>query len=241
MANALYLTIVEDIKKRIISGELCPEDMLKSESELMKEYNVSRMTIRKSLSLLSNAGYIYSIPGKGNFIRKPDKDIYQFRFNEYDSLVAQVDEIKLLSVTIEQPDVHIIAQLQLHESNQVVRIERLIQSEHEPLALEIMYTPYISNKPVIEDQLSFANFERALEQKHSFSLKKEIEIKVVPVNQDIHKKLKLSENDFLFLITRRTLKVDTGTPLTYSRFFINKERFVLIAKTPEYDEAKKIF
>lgn len=241
MANALYLSIVDDIKQKIISGNLSPEDMLKSESELMKEYKVSRMTIRKSLSLLSNEGYIYSIPGKGNFVRKPDTDIYQFRFNEYDSLVSQVDEIKLLSVTINQPSDSVMAQLLLNKDDQVVRIERLISSNNKPVALEIIYTSYVPNKPIIEDQLSFANFTKALELKHSFSLKKVLEIKIISEDKDTCKKLGVSENDYLFLITRKTLKIENNSPLTYSLFYIKKDSFILTAKSPEHDEGKKIF
>lgn len=241
MPNALYLSIVDDIKKKIVSGSLKPEDMLRSESGLMKEYKVSRMTIRKSLSLLSNEGYIYSIPGKGNYIRKPDSDTYQFRFNEYDNLVPEVEEIKLLSVKIERPSVNIMQQLLLHEEDQVVRIERLIFGGGEAVALEIIYTGYIPNMPIIEDKLSFANFTKAIELKHSFSLRKELTIKFELPDKEIRGKLNLKEHENICLVSRKTIKTDTESPLTYSIFYIKKDSFVLTAKTPEHDEGKKIF
>ncbi|AOT70990.1 GntR family transcriptional regulator [Geosporobacter ferrireducens] len=241
MANVLYLSVVEDIKKRIISGALGPGDMLKSESELMKEYDVSRMTLRKSLSLLSNQGYIYSVPGKGNFIRKPDVDTYEFRFNQYDSLLTEIDEIKLLSVIIDTAPGDIQSNLSLKSGEQVVRIERLIYSDHRPIALEIVYTSYIPNKPVVEDKLNFANYSKALETKLAFGIKKELAIRIVEADRDLCKKLNIVESEDVFLVSKKTLKKENNAPLTYSLFYIKKEFFILTAKTPEEDDSRKIF
>lgn len=241
MANVLYLSVVENLKKKITSGILQPDDMLNSESELMKEYNVSRMTLRKSLSLLSNEGYIYSVPGKGYFIRKPDVDIYQFRFNEYDNLLTDIDKIKLLSVTIDEPTGDIINNLTIKKDQQVVRIERLVHCSEEPIAYEIGFTPYIPNKPVIEDKINFANYSKALEMKLAFSIKKEIEIKLIHADKNITNKLKLLENEKVFQVTKKTLKKDNNNSLNYSIFYIKTKYFILSAKTPEEDESKKIF
>jgi len=62
MSDVLYLAIVASLKDKILKSQLKPGDMLNSETALMNEYSASRMTIRKSLSLLSNEGYIYFVP-----------------------------------------------------------------------------------------------------------------------------------------------------------------------------------
>lgn len=240
MSNVLYLAVVDDIKKKIISGELSPNDMLNSESELMKEYNVSRMTLRKSLSLLSNQGYIYSIQGKGNFVRKPNTDLYQFRFNEYDSLFPEVDEIKLLSVTIDTASGQVKTDLQLNHDDQVVRIEKLMLSTNEPIAFEILHTQYFANKPVVEDQINFSNYSRTLETKLAFAIKKELEIRIVKAGQ-YSNRLDLTPDDDVFQISKKTINKDTRKPLTTSIILIKKEFFVITAGTPEEDEVKKIF
>jgi GntR family transcriptional regulator len=246
LADILYLAVVEEIKKAIVSGHLSPRDMLKSESEMMKEYGVSRMTLRKSLSLLSNQGYIYSVPGKGNFVKKPDTDVYQFRFNRYDNLLSKVDRIKLLSVTVNTASDDVMDNLLLQENGRVVRVERLVYSDDQPVALEVVNTQYIPNTPVVEDRINFANYAYNLDKKlafgeETFGLTKELVIKVVKAGEDICMRLSIAPGEDVFEISERIMKKDDHSPLTYSLFYIRKEYFMLTAKTPEEDASKKIF
>ena len=46
-------------------------DKLPSENELSSEYHISRQTVRKALSILENAGYVYAEHGRGTFCSKP--------------------------------------------------------------------------------------------------------------------------------------------------------------------------
>lgn len=58
---------MEDLKKQIISGNIQIGEKLPSENELSARYQVSRQTVRKALSILENAGYIYAEHGRGTF------------------------------------------------------------------------------------------------------------------------------------------------------------------------------
>ena len=239
MANILYLTVVDEIKKRIISGELSPGDMLGSEATLMKQYNVSRMTLRKSLSLLSNEGYIYSVPGKGNYVCKPDIDVYEFRFRDIRNLIPDIDDIKLLTVTAEdaaKSEAHKIFQ----GSEQLIRIDRLIYSENQPIAIEFVYTPYVPNQPVVEDKLHFANYAKVLEKKYPFSIKKDLEISILKAPSTVSKKLPLDEKDVV-CIEQKILRKEDDSPLTYSKLFLKKQFFTFKANTPEDNSNKRIF
>ncbi|MDH6363768.1 GntR family trehalose operon transcriptional repressor [Enterococcus sp. PF1-24] len=62
--NEIFL----DLEKRIIAGEYKPQSLLPSENQLIKIYGVSRETIRKALTLLTNAGYIQKKQGKGSIV-----------------------------------------------------------------------------------------------------------------------------------------------------------------------------
>ena len=141
MTNILYMTVVEDLKDKIMKGIYQPGDMLKSESEMMKEYSVSRMTLRKSLSLLSNAGYIYSVPGKGHFVCEPETDLYQFRFQDYDSLDCEIDKIKLTSVKIEDTGDKVRDLLGGGVTGKNVVLERMAFCAKNPVAIEMVYFP----------------------------------------------------------------------------------------------------
>lgn len=60
--------IVESLKERIQSGEFEPGGKLPSEQELLKEYDVSRLTLREALAQLSALGIISVHHGKGAFV-----------------------------------------------------------------------------------------------------------------------------------------------------------------------------
>ena len=46
-------------------------DMLPSQNELRRQFNVSTVTVRKALEKLEDIGCIYRHQGKGCFIRRP--------------------------------------------------------------------------------------------------------------------------------------------------------------------------
>ncbi len=64
----LYENVYEDLKKKISQGGLKPDERLKTESELVEEYQVSTITIKKALSMLADEGVIKRIRGKGSFV-----------------------------------------------------------------------------------------------------------------------------------------------------------------------------
>lgn len=64
-----YIQIKDYILNKINSGELKSGSKIETESELMKMFNVSRMTVNKAVSLLSIEGIVERTPGKGTFVK----------------------------------------------------------------------------------------------------------------------------------------------------------------------------
>jgi GntR family transcriptional repressor for pyruvate dehydrogenase complex len=61
--------IVESIKGRLLSREFGPGDRLPSEQKMLKEYGVSRLTLREALARLAALGIIEVQHGKGAFVK----------------------------------------------------------------------------------------------------------------------------------------------------------------------------
>ncbi|MFD9627471.1 FadR/GntR family transcriptional regulator [Peribacillus muralis] len=61
--------IVDEIKKKIKSGEYATNTKLPSENELAKLFNVSRVPIREALSALAAHGIVEAKHGEGSWIR----------------------------------------------------------------------------------------------------------------------------------------------------------------------------
>lgn len=68
MLSRKFLGISEELGQQIISGRFEVGTYLPSEPQLAKEYDVSRETIRKALNVLTQAGMIQKIRGKGSLV-----------------------------------------------------------------------------------------------------------------------------------------------------------------------------
>ncbi|WP_307832238.1 FadR/GntR family transcriptional regulator, partial [Prauserella cavernicola] len=66
--------VEERIRVAILSGELKTGDLLPPETELAKQFNVSRTTVREALRSLTTQRLIYKVPGSrgGNFVQLID-------------------------------------------------------------------------------------------------------------------------------------------------------------------------
>lgn len=65
--KAKYMALLELLRTQIYDGKIKPGDKLPSENQLASEFNISRHTVRKALSMLENEGYIVAEHGKGTF------------------------------------------------------------------------------------------------------------------------------------------------------------------------------
>src|SRR5207253_1202872 len=63
--TALYVQIKDRLKEAILDGRLKPHAQLPSESELMRAFDVSRITVRQALNDLQKENLIFKIHGKG--------------------------------------------------------------------------------------------------------------------------------------------------------------------------------
>lgn len=64
----IYEQLVEKIKELIIGEVLKTDEQLPSVRILSKELTINPNTIQKAYRELESQGYVYSIPGKGNFV-----------------------------------------------------------------------------------------------------------------------------------------------------------------------------
>lgn len=221
MKSPIYVKIVEDIRNKISSGELNPGDDLPSETTLCNEYDTSRMTVRKGLSILSNEGYIYSIPGKGYFVKKPDYNKYIFVYDEMNNLINNVDKIELLSVDIIFPDEELAGNLQISKNKKVIMIRRLFYTEEEPMAYDIKYLLYQRGVPIVENEIENATFPEMISNRTSlYDLNKELIIYAKVPEERTKKLLHIYDEIALFVVEQKLYDIEDrpiGLGITYFR------------------------
>ena len=101
--EALYLQIKSNLKKLILSGSLKEDDSIPSVRKLASEAAINVNTVQRAYRELEQEGYIYSIPGKGNFVAKVNDDMFKKNLAEIkEELFEILKRAKVLDISKEE-------------------------------------------------------------------------------------------------------------------------------------------
>ena len=73
----IYAQITEQIRAKILSGELKEGEMLPSIRLLAKELRISVITTKRAYEDLEQAGFLYTLPGKGSFVAAQNPETHR--------------------------------------------------------------------------------------------------------------------------------------------------------------------
>ena len=73
----IYAQITDQIRSKILNGELKEGEMLPSIRLLAKELRISVITTKRAYEDLEQAGFIYTLPGKGSFVAAQNPEIHR--------------------------------------------------------------------------------------------------------------------------------------------------------------------
>ena len=73
----IYAQITDQIRAKILTGELKEGEMLPSIRLLAKELRISVITTKRAYEDLEQAGFIYTLPGKGSFVTAQNPEIHR--------------------------------------------------------------------------------------------------------------------------------------------------------------------
>ena len=121
----LYRKIEEDLFDRIFSGEFRSGDALPTEDVLMREYGVSRITVRRSLSELMRRELIVRRQGVGTFVRDVRTTVRSVRLRAALDDVLPFNRHEVLERGTAVPDPKIAEMLQIAPGGEVDRVEAI--------------------------------------------------------------------------------------------------------------------
>ena len=64
-----YVQIADQLRAAIASGEIT--DLLPSLTEITGQAGVAPNTVRRAIKILVDEGLVYTVPGRGTFVRRP--------------------------------------------------------------------------------------------------------------------------------------------------------------------------
>lgn len=140
----LYLQIKVALAKRIHDGDYQPHERLPSESELMKVFGVSRITVRQALRDLHGEGLVFSVQGKGTFVSKPKavQDVQRLQgFGEAMAPQGYEASTRVIGVQESRPPQEVAEALGCRQSDTVVELKRVRYLNREPISIDHSFYP----------------------------------------------------------------------------------------------------
>jgi len=140
----LYFQLKQVLLEKIRRGDWTPGTLIPSEQELQDGYQLSRTTVRQTLSELVSEGHLMRQRGRGTFITQP-KIAYDpslgIRTNEYlDTYGVALGWALIDHGFINAPDDAALA-LNLTHDVRVYCVQRIRMAGTDPIGYHIAYTP----------------------------------------------------------------------------------------------------
>lgn len=233
-----YLIIFEELEAAIYSGKYPANTILPSENELAEQFKTSRETIRKSLNILAQKGYIQKMKGKGSLVLDLPK--LQFPISGLVSFKELAEKMGHTSTTFvesflkQEASQRLAKEMQLKPDDLIWKVLRVREINKEKIILDKDYLveKYVPNltEDICRDSI-FDYIEHNLNLKISFARK---EFTVEEPTEEDYRLLDM-EGFQAIVVVKNYIYFDNATLFQYteSRHRPDKFRFVDFARRSE--------
>jgi DNA-binding GntR family transcriptional regulator len=154
-----YLQLVNILKDQIAKGNYLPGDRLPSESELCKRYQVSPMTVRRSINVLLDQGIVSTIQGSGTYVKAPDLGGVTFSMEEFHNIFKDKErtKAKILEVLIIKADEPAANRLAISVGERTILIRRVLIRDGDPIIYHKEQLIYDPTRPIVEAELEITS------------------------------------------------------------------------------------
>lgn len=139
----LYMKMYNEFKEKIDTGRLRPGERLPPECDLVKQYGVSRDTVRRAFSRLEEEGYIKRKVAAGTFVRIEKADYGLSRMESFSEQMRRrglepSSELLSIQFTADLPAL-VRRELGFSRGERAYVITRLRKADGRPMAYEVAY------------------------------------------------------------------------------------------------------
>ena len=230
----MYRQIADALREKISAGELKPGDALPTESSLQEAFNVSRVTVRQALKLLTEEHIVESIQGSGTYVKEErvNYDIYQltgFYEKLADRNVDTHSEVSIFEVL--KADAKLAEKLNLSHDDKVWHVKRVRFIKQKPVNLEETWMPLALFPDLTWEVMENSKYHYVEQIKKLVIDRSEQELVPIMPSEEAIAALSLDPaKPILEKVSRGFLK--DGRVFEYSRNVFNTDdyKFTLVAK-----------
>lgn len=202
-----YYQLKDILVKNIQDGKWPPQSRMSSENELCEAYNVSRVTVRKAIDLLVQEGYVYTIKGKGTYVKgkyieQPLTHFYSFREDLRSRGVSTYSTMRHFDIV--PADAKLAADLNIRQDDNVFCIERIFFAGEQPYAREFSYIPCAICPELHAQQVQSLGLYNSLKKYNIIPTRANEKLKAILLDQETAGMLDQRQNDAAIYLTRTT-------------------------------------
>lgn len=230
----MYSEIYKDIKNLIKNKFLKEHDKLPTEFEFCKNYNTSRITVRRALDDLEKEGIIYKMRGKGTFVAPVQIIQNRSKLSKFYDDVKKSGKnptSKIISFNRILPTEDLKNRMKLKKDEEVYEIEWIRYADGEPLIYEKIYFPYLRVPELQNYDLENLKLYDILAEKYDVKMtrgKESFTLHTLTGEEAI--KLNKKKNDTAMKIEKMVW--ENKDVLEYTEAIVRGDRFIY---TLEYD------
>ncbi len=228
-----YEKVYHDIKEQIKNGNLKPGDFLKKEDDLANDYNFSKLTVRKALSILESEGYIQKVKGKKSIIlEKKNLETISLTSIQTAQEINKIQNINLktdlISLYIVQGVKNLMEKFQVSETADFYKVVRTTSLEGEIINYSTSFfdrriVPFL-NEDIAKKSI-YEYLEKELKLKISYSRR---EIKFRKITPEEQKYFKLKDINMVVVLETHAY-LSNGTLFQYETIIHHPEKFTFTA------------
>ena len=224
-------------KKKIIEyiqeNNIKPGDRLPSESNFVEMMGVSRITVREALAQLKQEGIVYTIQGKGTFLKrlpiqlKSGLEVLK-SVTEIMTSYDYIPKTTYLPTKIIVPDEEVREKLELNVGEEIVTYYRKRYVDGEVAVYGVDSIPINRFKSDVPDRLPRESMLEFLEKDLGYDIENAVtEIVPVVMNKNMADLLEVAKGT-IFLLLNQVFYDSLGKPLIYSLDYFNTNVFKFI-------------
>lgn len=223
----LYLQLEADLKQAIKSKKYLPGDRLPSEDELCRQYDVSRITVRRAIQELTNQNLLEKHRGKGTFVTQPVRSVpigCQNGFTSYITNSGHTSRHLILIKKLRPVDDMLRQKFHTEKEEPFYYVKRIIFEDDTPLALDEIYLPTASYPGFLDYMTNETSFYQILDQIYHVSRgESSCKLSVTIADTAYASVLQCQTGDPLFILNKMCYDI-AGLPVHYSRSVVRGDR-----------------
>lgn len=221
----LYHQLQEIFEENILSGKWEPGFQLPPEKEIAASFGVSNITVKRAIIELVNKGLLFRQRGKGTFVSTDspeEKDIYKLiTFSNKENGRYPHDTVNF---SIDKADIGLAKSLNLKESEEVIKLNRIKIERNTPIGIEYSFLPYSFFPNFTPDLVKDELIYNVLKDKYNIKLDRaKIFFSVTMADEYQSEILEVDPETPLVFLERTTFTLGNKI-VEHSKFFMRQDK-----------------